>query len=390
METTPANQRIKGTYYIRVRSAGWYVWYKYYEDGKSLREKVDSKAIRDLGFRNEMSVDEAKAHCTQLNKERSLRREKIRKSAKRVTELKTINETLFPQERVAEFQELLSEENFGSDIHLKKLNSHFNFIQNLCNDLRIMPDEYRESAKKIYKYFIKKKVSPNYAGRLISLLNRWGKFVSKINGTFFEEVLVPRGRERSAIADAQQTKSGKDTELGVRTESRPLTPEILNNAKDKLKTEQYNWLYLSVWLGLRPEEVELLKDSKRFKIEYYPKKKVQVLHVYQSKLQSISADKRWKFIPIIFSEQQVCLDIIQSGNFKKPIYKIMRKYIGNGISLYGGRKGFVDLMLSRDQKLEDISMWLGHKDISTTWAHYKDKNEINYTQTPETHLKLVK
>lgn len=390
MTSTLTNKRIKGTYYIRVRSTGWYVWYKCYEDGKSTRESVDKKALRDLGFKNEMSVEDAKKHCSQLNKERSLIREKIRKSAKRVTELKTINEVLFPQDRIDEFQALLSEENFGSDVHLQKLNSHFIFIQNLCNELRIQPIEYKESSKKIYKYFIKKKVSPNYASRLISLLNRWGKFVSKINGSYFDDVPVPRGRERAAIADAQQTKTGKDTELGVRTESLPLSPETLKRSKDKLKPEQYNWLLLSVWLGLRPEEVELLKNPKRYKIEYYSKKKVRVLHVYQSKLQSISEDKRWKFIPIIFPQQQECLEIIESQNFKKPIYKIMRKYVGKGITLYGGRKGFVDLMLSLDQKLEDISMWLGHKDISTTWAHYKDKNEINYTQTADTHLKLVK
>lgn len=390
MNTTSVNKRVSGTYYIRVRSAGWYVWYKFYEDGKSHRESVDKKAIRDLGFKNEMSVDDAKKHCVQLNKERSLIREKIRKSAKRVTELTTINETLFPQSRINEFQELLSEENFGSDVHLKKLNSHFSFIQNMCNELRIQPIEYKESSKKIYKYFIKKKVSPNYVSRLISLLNRWGKFVSKINGSYFDNVPVPRGRERAAIADAQQTKTGTDTDLGVRTESLPLSPETLRKAKDKLKPEQYNWLLLSVWLGLRPEEVELLKTPKRYKIEYHTKKKVYVLHVYQSKLQSISEDKRWKFIPIIFPQQEQCIDIIKDQNFKKPIYKIMRKYVGKGITLYGGRKGFVDLMLSLEQKLEDISMWLGHKDISTTWAHYKDKNEISYTPTKESRLKLVR
>lgn len=175
----------------------------------------------------------------------------------------------------------------------------------------------------------------------------------------------------------------RPTELGVRTESQPLTPAKLESVKDKLIPEQYNWLLLSVWFGLRPEEVEGLHVEKRFRVDFHIKKKIKVLHVYQTKLQGISEDKRWKAIPIIFPEQEACIDIIAEGNFKKPLYKTMRKHIGKGISLYGGRKGFVDLMLSLDQKIENISIWLGHKDISTTWKHYKDKQEIEFTDTPK-------
>lgn len=388
--TQDKTRSIKGTYYIRVRATGWFVWYKYYDEGKACREPVDKKAVRDIGFKEEWSVDQAKAHCSQLNKERSLLREKVRKAAKRVTELKTVNEVLFPQERIDEFKALLEEENFGSEEHLNKLYTHFNFIQAMCNELKIQPVEYKEAAKKIYKYFIKKKISPNYSSRIISLLNRWGRFVSKANGSFFEAVPVPKGRELSAIADAQQTKSGKDTELGVRTESAPLLPAKLESAKDKLLAENYNWLKISVWFGLRPEEVEELHNEKSFKIEYNIKSKLYVLHVYQPKLQSVASDKRWKTIPVLFDEQKECIEIIKKGSFRKPIYKTMRKYIGDGITLYGGRKGFTDLMLELDQKFEDVSAWLGHKNINTTWKHYKEKQEIRYTETPKMKLKVVK
>lgn len=132
----------------------------------------------------------------------------MRIAAKRVTSLKSLDETLFPQSSIEAFQELLEEENFGSKTHLEKLNSHFNFIQKMANELKILPVEYRESSKKIYKYFIKQKVSPSYATRLISLLNRWGKFQSKATGSYFDNVIIPRGRELSAIAEAQQTKTG--------------------------------------------------------------------------------------------------------------------------------------------------------------------------------------
>ena len=377
-------KQIAGSYYIKARSTGWYLYYQSYKDGVRKQEAVAKLAYQELGFKLEMSVDDAKARCIQLNKDRSLTKEKVRVAAKRATELKSINETLFPTLSINEFQALLEEENFGSEAHLEKLYSHFNFVQTMANHLRILPIEYKDSSKKIYKYFIQKKISLNYASRILTVLNRWGKFQSKITGTFYEDVKVPRGREQSAIADAQRTKTGKDTELGVRTESLPLTLDILNASKDKLPAEQFNWLKLSVWFGLRPEEVDSLKIASRFRIEFQLKTKLKVLHIYQSKLQSVAEDKRWKKIPIAFDEQEQCLEIISSGNFKRPLNKTVRKHVGRGITLYGGRKNFVDMMLDKGQRLEAISLWLGHKDISTTWGQYKDREQVNFIETAET------
>jgi integrase len=254
----------------------------------------------------------------------------------------------------------------------------------MCNKLRILPSEYKDNSKKIYKYFIEKRISLNYCSRILSVLNRWGKFQSKITHSFYDNVPLPRGNEQSRIAQAQQTKRGKETELGVRTESLPLSPEILESAKSKFSTEQYNWLKLSVWFGLRPEEVDSLKDSKCFRVDYNLKTKIKVLHIYQSKLQSVAEDKRWKKVPIIFDEQEDCIDIVKNGSFERPLHKTVRKYAGKGITLYGGRKNFVDMMLDKGQRLEDISLWLGHKDISTTWGHYKNRDVVNFVPTEKT------
>lgn len=110
------NNNIKGNYYIRVRQSGnWFVWYQYSVDGVRHQEPVADLAMRELGFKNEWSVEKAKAHCKQINKERTLLKEKVRLSAKRVADLQSIDETLFPQARITEFQELLEEENFGSE-----------------------------------------------------------------------------------------------------------------------------------------------------------------------------------------------------------------------------------------------------------------------------------
>lgn len=375
----------KGIFYVRKNGSStgsWSLYYQFYKDKKRVSELVQKLAYPEFGFRLDMTLEEARKRAKQLNAERKIEKDKIRNSAERVVEIKILNKTLFPPEQVEAFVELLDEENFGSDIHLSKIRSHFNFIQRLCVDLKLSsPAVYRNESKKIYKYFLKKKISVNYAKRLISILNRWGKFVSKNNGSFYEEVLVPKGRERSAIAEAQRTKEGVNTELGVRTESAPLTPENLEKNKQNLSLDNYNWLYLSVWLGLRPEEVDSLKDPSNFQLKKIDG--VLVLRVYQSKLMSIPEDQRWKNIPLIFTEQQKCVSIINEGLFKRPLTKTLRKYLGEGVTLYGGRKNFVDLCLDRGQDFVDIAAWMGHKDTSITFKVYKNRETVRFKPVTE-------
>lgn len=336
-------------------------------------------AVRELGFKSEFTVEEAKTHCRVLNKTRGLDRDSVRKAAKHLKTIITLDGTLFPQSEIDAFLNKLKEENQGSENHLQKLGSHFKYIQRMCRTLQILPPDYSENSNRIYSYFAKTRISPNYARRIVSLLNRWGKFSSKRLGMYWDPVNVPKGNALSNIADEQQKKVGKETELGVRTESLPLSPILLEQAKHNLKLEQYNWLKLTIWLGLRPEEVDQLKRSNTFKIENSIDHGIQVLSIYQSKLRSIAKEKRWKHIPIFLSEQMECLEIIKSKDFRRPLHKTIRKYVKKGVTLYGGRKGFVDLMMAKNQKLEDISMWLGHTDISTTWKHYKNKLNVRFT-----------
>lgn len=76
-------------------------------------------------------------------------------------------------------------------------------------------------------------------------------------------------------------------------------------------------------------------------------------------------------------EQELSLNIIESREFKRPLVKTMREYFGKGISLYGGRKGFTDLMLSKGNSLESISIWMGHSTIGHTWKSYKDRRKYH-------------
>ncbi len=99
----------------------------------------------------------------------------------------------------------------------------------------------------------------------------------------------------------------------------------------------------------------------------------KILWVFQTKIVALPPEDRWKPIPILFDEQYFALKIITDQNFKRPIVRAIHQYIGKGHDLYGGRKGFVDLMLSRNQSLENISIWMGHSTLDRTWRSYKNK-----------------
>ena len=164
--------------------------------------------------------------------------------------------------------------------------------------------------------------------------------------------------------------------------SDPITPIQLKKAKTKLKTEHYNWLYLSVWLGLRPREVDQLKDERYVRLQPSLNGKI-ILWIYQTKLSAIAPQYRWKLIPIIFAKQEIALEIIRSGHFKRPRTKLVRKYFSQHTTLYGGRKGFADLMLAHQQDFIHINQWMGHSSIERTWRNYKSRQIVHYKDIDE-------
>jgi len=123
-----------------------------------------------------------------------------------------------------------------------------------------------------------------------------------------------------------------------------------NELKSKINEKNFNWLFLSVWLGLRPKEIENFKDPKYWRKESLPTGR-KVLWVFQTKIVALPPEGRWKPIPILYDEQHFAFQILQGGNFNRPLIKTMRLHFGRGINLYAGRKGFSDLMLSRGKSL---------------------------------------
>jgi integrase len=365
----------QGCYYVRALKKSWSVYHQSFKDGKKTDTRVEPLAYQELGFRPEWTLMEARQRCKVLNKEKTLIQAVARKAASRLTELQSIDEVLFPVDRVAAFSKKLEQENEGSDNHLKKMNSHFLKIQKLLKALELLPRNYKENEKLIYKCFAGQRVSLDYTQKLISLLNRWGQFTSKADGLFFEPIKPVKGISREKIREAQEDK------LGVRRASKSLTPALLAAKKSKLSEPNYAFLFVSVWFGLRPSEVSKLGTP----VIRANQDGTEFLVVYQSKLSGIQKSKRYKAIPIVCDEQRAAVKML-SEPIKAPIYQKMREVFGNGFGLYAGRKGFADLMLSKGYSIEDISLWLGHTSIETTWTHYKNKNAL---ELPTPKLKSV-
>lgn len=329
-----------------------------------------------LGFYKYMSLVEAKARAKQLNSQQEVKRQEER-LIKIENENKIFQkrfDSVLPDEFVGEFEKRFMRKRDSEVDRGKRRTSRAMIVwkaaQKMIVSIGIEPSDWFYSSYEIYDYFYSKKYSIRYIQSILKIANLWGYFFCKKTGRAFLSVPSPKGYERMRLIDAYYNKAEK-----LRTASGPLIPENLYTAKGQIKDEQFNWLYLTVWLGLRPQEVDNLKNTELWKIEESGKRRV--LWIFQTKIVALPYDDRWKPIPILFEEQEFALRIIQGQRFQRPLVRTVHRYFGEGIDLYGGRKGFVDLMLSRGHELENISVWMGHSTLDRTWKSYKQRTKYH-------------
>jgi len=369
-------------YIAKSGKNNWRVIEEVWSKGKRAQKSVPKMAHAELGFRADMTMNEARARVEQLNKQQGIIRKKAAATARRIQNDKVIESAYLPPALVAEFLKHIRANHFGADSYQTKLTFHWNFVQKLIASLQIDAPEFADNRRHIYRYFSNRHTSPDYLRKLLRMLNLWGSFVCKKQGRHYEPVSTPRGHEKQKI-----NESYSDSE-SFRGGSIPLTPLMLDKMKDKFQDlpGQYEWLYVAVWLGLRPTEIDSLRQKGTFKKEFVGD--TPILWVYQSKLTSVEKSKRWKPVPLICEHQLLALKMIESKELKRPVYKTLKKISNEPkLSLYGGRKGFTDLMLNLGQRLEDISVWLGHTSIEMTWKHYKNKNIVHFLPVPSVNRK---
>lgn len=309
-----------------------------------------------LGFRVNMSPDEAKNRCQQLNAQEGLKRveEKRNAVAHRLAEESLVVAAHLPKPLLERFEGLYI---------AGKLASHWRCVTRVLVALKLPPEDWAFHKDLVYKHFGTLGYSYSYIQKVILLMNKWGRFTAREQGKFFEDLPFPRHRDKERLLDL----------YGESNASLPISPKELESRRSGLTELAYNWLYLSIWLGLRPSEVDsLLKEpsSTTWALES------AVIWVYQSKLTGIARVLRLKPIPLIYPEQRYCIEIINARKFKRPLCKTIQKYFGEKRTCYAGRKGFTDLMLEKGHSLEAVSQWMGHQSIERTWKVYKDKKKV--------------
>lgn len=352
------------SFYAKKNASGsWSLVSEQYKDGKRVQETVPRDLYKSFGLDPSWGIEEARARVRQLNGKGKIERVSQAGAARRVKFEETVK-SVFVNETDAHLFIQRLEEDYSYD---KKMVSHWQTCQRIILSLQIDPPDFEDRARAFYGYFRKHKFSLDYSTKLLRMLNLWGKFVCRKRGQPFEPIPKFDAKTRNDINDAYLEKPANRA-----GGAKPLDPETLSRYSSLFLPGQWEWIYVSVWFGLRPKEVE-----GKWKIT--TDGKVDILNVYQTKLRGLKDEDRWKMIPVLYPEQRKALSMLKLGGLKRPLVKTMQSILNDEeYSLYSGRKGFTDLMLDKGQDLEAISAWLGHRTIDRTWRHYKNRKRVQY------------
>jgi hypothetical protein len=349
---------------------GWKVLHVSYKEGERVYRGVREDEYAQLGINISMTREEAKKTLEPFNSKEELARHEKRRNRieDRLKTQRLTQEAFLPAELIAEF------ERTKLDLNKPKLRSYWNRAREILAEVRLEPKDWDDNVKMFYDAFVKRRMSPNYVRQVLPLLNAWGKFVAKKQQTYFVPLPTMRGGHYKNVAEAYFEKE----HTAGNKASAPLTPMHLEGKRSQLQPEHYRWLALSVWFGLRPVEVDLLSKPsgpRTWWIDEHKGKKV--LWVYQTKLKGIHPDKRVKYIPAILEEQTLALTYI-GQEIKRPLQKTIKRVFGDKITLYGGRKGFTELMKHYGQSFENTSAWLGHTSVVRTYQSYYDRHSVKW------------
>lgn len=268
-----------------------------------------------LGFNAFMTIQEAKARAKQLNSQLHLKRqeERLRKIDETQACEQRRYDSVLPPEFTAEFELRFVRQRDSQTIQGLRKNTRsytvWRAAQKMIAAIGVEPSDWFYHSRDIYDYFFSQRYSIKYASRILYMANLWGFYICRKMARPFLAVPMPRGFERQRLIEANNEKA-----KGVSRASLAITPLELTQAKSALNQESFNWIFLSVWFGLRPKEIDDLKSAEFWKIEILFNGR-KILWIYQTKVVALPPEHRWKPIPILFEEQEFALKIIKDGNF---------------------------------------------------------------------------
>lgn len=363
------------SFYVKVKNQSWSLFETYYENGQRKQRAVPRTAWPGLGVNPLASIADVRQRVSALNREKSEEKRVMVSAARNLETKKRIESIFVPSNYAEEFEAYLADNFVSLQKSNTKLLSHWGRVQKLLLDLKLLPSQFFANKQKILGYLIKNEYSADYCKKLIRILNLWCEFVSEKEGRFYKPIPKLKPLDIQRLTDAY---SESDSYIG---ESDPLTESMLTKLRGSMEEHHWKWLHVSLYFGLRPSEIERRNNSKtKWRVEYDTTIKKNVVYFYQPKLVSLPAAKRWKAIPVILPEQIEGLKYL-GEEIRMPLTKTIQSHSGLHLTRYCGRKGFVDLMLSHGQSLEDISAWMGHASVDRTWRSYRNKKRVSFTAT---------
>lgn len=357
------------SYYVRKTAKGWCVAKQIFVNGQRQQKAVPREAWGQLGLSANMSIQDAQEVVRLLNKQGSAEKWARVRAISNHKQLELISSAYLPERQCKAFQEHLTStyDPTGS----RKLLSHWHAVQKLIAACELSPARFASDKQKVFNWMRKQTISLDYAKKLVRVLDLFGNWM-------LPDAYRPVGR--IPAIEAQRLRDAH-LDADANQASEPLTPQDLIKLKEAgLPEKQLRWLECTIWFGLRPGEVDRLRHSKLgYKTEFDKALKILILSIYQAKLVSVPREQRWKHIPVFLPEQVQLLKYIDAGGeLKRPLNKVLKRHLGRQVTCYGGRKGFIDLMLHHNQALEDVSAWLGHQSIEMSWRRYRNRARVNF------------
>lgn len=361
------------SFYVKKNRKSWTLYEETYVMNVRSQEPVPKESYPTLGFRLDMSTDEAVARSKELNKTHTIERKSAAKAARRAKWKQVIESTFLPEKLAIEFGEKLRTDSFGSEMHNQRIQSHWVTIQELIKELELDASQLGDNSNKIFHYFVDQGWSYDYCNKLLRVMGQWGSFVCRKRGQHYEPIRkIPRN-VRQKINEANRIRR-EDKDYTGNKQSDPLTLDLLQTARQNLSVEDGNWLTISFAFGLRPLEVDL----RNFKTEV-DDKGTTIVWVYQTKLINLPEKDRWKPIPVLQPIQSEALELWSEGAVERPSASELQDVLGVGFTLYAGRKGFEKWLGGLGENLINISLMLGHQSVDRTLKNYADKKTARYS-----------
>jgi len=104
-----SENNVEGSYFVRAKPSGkWYVFHQTYSEGKPTQKSIPTEAYETLGFQKHWNVIQAKAFCSELNKEKPKEKQTIRRAAQKADEIIFVNQDFFPDQLCHLFRKKLN------------------------------------------------------------------------------------------------------------------------------------------------------------------------------------------------------------------------------------------------------------------------------------------